>query len=94
MQFPGWKLAPAGVSSAQGIGAEEKDGIMKRARGPSTKELRQKFLGDDPAPGASSASDVFSDVYESRKTVRVEPRRGDDAKTADLRNGETSIVKG
>jgi hypothetical protein len=67
---------------------------MKRARGPSTKELSQKFLGDDLAPGASSASDVFSDVYESRKTVRVEPRRGDDAKTADVKYSETSIVQG
>jgi hypothetical protein len=91
-QLPGWKLAPDSSPPTQVAG--EEDGVMKSEHGPSINQLRRKFLGDDAADGAADSSDIFADVDESRETVRVEPRRGGPAKTADIKNGKVSIVQG
>jgi len=67
---------------------------MKSEMGPDIRQIRKKFFGDDAADDAADGSDIFSDMDESRKTVRVKPEDGGPAKTADIKNGKISIVQG
>ena len=88
-EMPGWKLA-----SDVGTMAPSVEDGMKSERGPSLAQLRRKFLGDDAADAPDDAGDMLGELDTSVETVRIQPRKGGPAKTADIKNGKVSIVQG
>lgn len=86
-QMPGWQIAKGTVAVASGFRMSD----MKSQTGPTIEQLRRKFLGPQDA-GADAPK--LADVDESIQTIRVRPRDGGPAKTADIRNGKISIVQG
>lgn len=86
-QMPGWQIAKGTVSVAGSFRMSD----MKSETGPTIEQLRRKFLGHQDAGIDAPA---LGEVDQSVQTVRVRPRDGGPAKTADIRNGKISIVQG
>lgn len=84
--LPGWKV----VSNEKLSLPNQEVSDMRTDEGPSIAQLRAKFLGQD----AGSTNVPFAKVDDSVQTVRVQPRGGGPAKTADFKNGKVSIVQG
>jgi hypothetical protein len=90
-RMPGWRLA-APVDEPNFTADEVRD--MKVDSGPSIAALRQKFL-DSSQDAVRSAEVEFAPIDSTRETVRIEPERGGQAKTADVSDdGEIKIVQG
>lgn len=86
-QMPGWQIAKGTVAATGFLKAND----MKTDKGPSIDQLRRKFLGTQDA-GAERPT--IADVNEGVQTVRIRPKDGGPAKTADIRDGKISIVQG
>lgn len=84
--LPGWKIVSNEKFTLSNLEASD----MRTDEGPSIGQLRAKFLGQD----AGGLNDPFAKVDASVQTVRVQPRGGGPAKTADFKNGKVSIVQG
>lgn len=94
-QLPGWKVAssarrrdPAkGIVPATGAA----DFVLAADKAPTMAQLRAKFLGPK---GAADAVQSFRRDDYPRETLKVEPKKGGEAKTADFQDGKVSIVQG
>jgi hypothetical protein len=86
--LPGWELAE--TAAQQPSGAE--DNKMSIDQEPSISYLKRKFLGEDVS---DSSEEALFEEQDSRKPVRVKPKRGGQAKTADVTpDGHVTIVQG
>lgn len=86
-EMPEWKIVPEDAEPDSAVDEE----AMKTDRGPSIARLRQKFGVADAQPAGESD---LAPVDDSVKTVRIEPKKGGPAKTADIKGGKVTIVQG
>ncbi len=86
--LPEWRLATPDVEPDFTADAN----AMKIDQGLSIARLRQKFGVLDSGPGEPD----FAPVDASIETVRIEPKSGGPAKTADIdiKTGKVTIVQG
>ncbi len=85
-KLPQWQV----VSAEDEADDQPSGDTMKTDEGPSIATLRRKFgVADD-----HSSDPDFDVVDESVETVRIAPKSGGPAKTADIKNGEVKIVQG
>lgn len=86
--MPGWELAQGTVA----LPSLSRVTDMKSEPGPSIEQLRRKFFPQD----AGHNVPTFGDVDKNRRTVRIRPKDGGPAKTADIdvNTGQVSIVQG
>jgi hypothetical protein len=90
--LPGWKLA---TKAEDAHAAADPTSVKERDHGPTLRQLRAKFLGNDAAAdNAADSPEDYGTVDEARTSVNVEPDEGGAAKTADIENGEAKIVQG
>lgn len=89
--MPGWPL----VEEDEGSEADPKDNLeMKIDKTPSIADRRRKcFGGGEVYGGADDASPKYK-MARNVQTVRIKPRRGGAAKTADTKNGMVTIPQG
>ena len=85
-QLPEWQLFEPEVEPD----AVVEDHSMKIDNGPSIASLRKKFGGADSDAGEPD----FAPVDASVETVRIAPKQGGPAKTADIKDGRIKIVQG
>ena len=84
-QMPDWQLVPEVESD---VVLDE--AAMKVDQGPSIAKLRRKFGVSDSGTGEPDLAPVDPSV----ETVRIAPKSGGPAKTADIKNGKIKIVQG
>jgi hypothetical protein len=83
-QMPNWEVVKSGPV------VMPKGADMRTDESISITKLRGKFLGQHD----SSAAAVIGDVDQGVRTLRIKPKSGGSAKTADIRNGKVTIVQG
>ena len=87
--MPGWRLAEPEEEVAGPLD-EDAENAMKTDEGPSIAKLRRKFgMADNKDEGPA-----FAPVDDSVETVRVAPKSGGPAKTADIKGGKIKVVQG
>jgi hypothetical protein len=87
--LPDWELCEPAPHSEEAV-AEDQDMGADVEQGPSIEELKRKFLGED---AADSGPEEFA--TDDRKPVRIRPKKGGAAKTADVSpDGKVTIVQG
>ena len=85
-EMPKWRLAARDEETDLALD----ENAMKIDQGPSIAKLRRKFGVTDSGPGEPD----FAPVDDTVETVRIEPKSGGAAKTADIKNGKVTIVQG
>ncbi|WP_289016293.1 hypothetical protein [uncultured Methylobacterium sp.] len=93
-QMPDWKLVPDDTAATLGFDDSDMVSSMRSEKGPSVEQLRRKFLRQDVADAPGDANSALGSVDTSVATVRIQPKHGGPAKTADIRDGRVIIVQG
>lgn len=89
--MPDWLL----VEGDEGSEADPKGNLkMKIDKTPSIADLRRKYFGGGEVDGRADNAGPKYKMAKNVQTVRIKPRRGDAAKTADIKNGKVTIVQG
>lgn len=89
-EMPEWEIVEKPAPRFASAAAFDKGATMKIDEDLSIAKLRRKF-------GVSDSNDkesAFKPVDTSVQTVRIKPRSGGAAKTADIKNGKVTIVQG
>jgi hypothetical protein len=90
-EMPDWLL----VGDDERSEADPKDNLkMKIDKTPSIADLRRKYFGGGDVDGGAADSGPKYKMAKNVQTVRIKPRRGGPAKTADIKNGKVTIVQG
>src|SRR6185369_16975475 len=82
--MPGWRIARTKGKPMQKVRSLESTGSDTPSKmAPSIKALKRKFLAES-GDSDSDGGVTFSDLDTTVKTVRIEPKSGGQALTADI----------
>jgi hypothetical protein len=92
-QLPGWRIMTPDMPTHDAV----RGAIKSVASGASIEDLKKRYLGGSSAVDVKSPKVVierFSSSRRGSKSLRVQPKQGGPAKTADFVGGKIEIVQG